>query len=153
MKEENVVPVNPQGTYGIHIEQDRLNVVVYSRKQYTEDTTVPYKVSGAIEYKFYKAGDFGNWQLAPRPYKASIEQALLWVHELMLRDNLEGAKDLQVWATTISESKSLLSETWLSTLTERLAQSGLLKNSDSMSGSNKISDITTTGSQSLIPES
>jgi hypothetical protein len=86
-----VKPVWEDGYYGLGVESGRLNVVVHKRKRYVEDAQIPKKVDGVTQYDFVKAGDYGPWVQAPRPFHPNTQSALKWVHELMVQDGLEEA--------------------------------------------------------------
>lgn len=91
---ENIIPVNKDKTYGIAVEPNRLNVIIYSRKLYKQDTQVPTRFDKEVGYKFYKAGDYSAWALAPKPYKPDLVSAIMWVAEMMLQDSQEGSQSL-----------------------------------------------------------
>ena len=109
IQESSVIPVNKDKTYGIAIDSKRFYVAIYKRKKYTEDQSIPYRSNGQVLYKFYKAGDYSDWQLAPRPYHNSLSAALKMVAELMLQDGLEESRDLLDLAATIEKVKEEVS--------------------------------------------
>lgn len=101
----NIIVVNKDKTYGIQLEEARLNVTTYTRKLYTEDTQVPMMFDKTVGYKFYAKGEYGPWVETSRPYKANLDVAIQWVIELMIQDGLEVDQDITKLPALINSIK------------------------------------------------
>lgn len=139
-QEETVIAVNKDKTYGIAMSEDKLCVTVYQRKQYTEDTEVPMKFNKAVNYKFYAAGEYGPWQLAPKPYQVNIDRALVWIYDMMVMDKIDGAEDVRCLSTIVESER----KTFVEQLPEILSN---LKTSGSVSSLEETKPIS--GSDSM----
>jgi hypothetical protein len=104
-EESNIIVVDTEGRYGVRTY--KYGYELHVRRKYNKDTLVENFSPKTKESKqvLFKAGDFGPWQFAPKPFHGRLEALFTTLHQLMVKDKITEAASFVNIAKIILESE------------------------------------------------
>lgn len=103
--ESDIIIVDSEGKYGVRTY--KYGYELHMRRKYDRDTIVETFAPKTKETKqvLFKAGEFGPWQIAPRPYHSKLDTLFTVLHQWMVKDKIAEAGTFNNIAQLIRESE------------------------------------------------
>lgn len=110
-EQSNVVLIDSEGIYGVRTY--KFGYELYVRRKYKKDTIVETKgISSEIKTVVYKAGDYGPWQIAAKPYHKTMDSVLLTTFHHMIKDGISESSNISNLRQIIKDSEDRITQYW-----------------------------------------
>jgi hypothetical protein len=103
---DNVVLIDSEGSYGF--KTYKYGYELHTRRKYEHDTMIETISPKTREVKkvYFKAGEFGPWQLSTNAFHTTLQSLLLRAKRLMVKEALSEEQDISNLVQIIDKSES-----------------------------------------------
>lgn len=103
--ESDIIVVDTDGKYGVRTY--KYGYELHVRRKYNRDTLIETVNNKTKETKqtLFKAGEFGPWQLAPKPFHGKLDTLFATLHQWMIKDKISESGTFKNVAEMIRESE------------------------------------------------
>jgi hypothetical protein len=107
----DVVLIDTEGVYGL--KTYKYGYELYVRRKFLKDTVIEIKVPATAEIRktLFRAGEFGPWQLAAKPFHGKLDTLLVSVHQMMVKDRISESLSIKNLEGIIRESEGRILKT------------------------------------------